>query len=174
MTPAKTAQQLEVQIAHELDAVSQATERIRLVLQEHAGKTLKGGEVVGWLGEVYAKLLLGGDIVDDSFDYDVLTVDGRRVAVKARRQTPGKSGWKQTSPIPRIDGDSNELPTHLMFLHLDQHFRLVDKWLFPWDTIYDRFRAHKVHGEHRSYLFSVAPTKDRPWLWPHGEHWAAD
>ena len=60
-------------------------------------KTLKGNEFVGWLGEIYAKLLFSGQLVDDSEEHDITTPDGWRISVKARKGC--NSGWKQTSAI---------------------------------------------------------------------------
>jgi len=34
-------------------------------------KTLKGNELVGWLGEIYTKIVLNGHLVDDSYEHDV-------------------------------------------------------------------------------------------------------
>jgi len=76
-------------------------DRIKKRLLVHAdGKNLKGGELVGWLGEIYGKLLLGGTLVNDGKEHDFVSSDGRRISVKTRN---GKnSGWKKSSAIPKI------------------------------------------------------------------------
>ena len=79
------------------------------------GKTLKGNELVGWLGEIYGKLLLDGKLVNDSEEHDLVTPAGWRVSVKTRKGF--KSGWRQSSAIPKIEGQ--ECPTHLLFAHLN-------------------------------------------------------
>lgn len=49
------------------------------------GKTLKGNELVGWLGEIYGKLLLDGTLVHDREEHDFVCADGSRVSVKTRK-----------------------------------------------------------------------------------------
>ena len=90
------------------------------------GKQLKGDEIVGWLGEIYGKLLLGGKLVDG--EHDLLTEDGwrtseiipkgiiARVSIKARK---GKV-WRESSAIPRIEGDGT--PTHLLFCRFSDDY----------------------------------------------------
>ncbi len=94
---------------------------IREKVSAHAdGKTLKGNELVGWLGEIYGKLLFNGTLVSDREEHDFVTNDGWRVSVKARKGW--KSGWKQTRAIPKIEGD--ECPTHLLFVHLNDDYSI--------------------------------------------------
>ncbi len=95
--------------------------RIREKVSKYAdGKHLKGHELVGWLGEIYVKLLLDGTLVHDRHEHDVEVIGNWRVSVKARR---GKnSGWRQTSPIARFEGAG--CPTHLAFVHLDDDYSL--------------------------------------------------
>jgi hypothetical protein len=61
------------------------------------GKNLKGNELVGWLGEIYGKLLFDGTLVDDREEHDLVSGNGFRVSVKTRKGW--SSGWKQTSAI---------------------------------------------------------------------------
>lgn len=122
------------------------------------GKRLKGDEIVGWLGEVYGKLLLGGKLVADTEEHDFETPDGKRISVKTRRGSAG--GWKQSSVIPKIEGDS--CPTHLMFVHLSEDFQLNRIWLYPWGDLVmvDRFKPKIVREKQYGYTFMVNPTTD--------------
>lgn len=55
---------------------------IRDKLLDHAdGKHLKGDELVGWLGEIYGKLLYDGTLVGDGEEHDFISNDCRRVSV---------------------------------------------------------------------------------------------
>lgn len=145
---------------------------IRDKLSEYAGgKSLKGDEVVGWLGEIYGKILLGGKLVRDECQHDVETRRGWRVSVKTRK---GKNkGWNLTSAIPKIEGSG--CPTHLMFVHLNEDFLLERIWLYPWRVLrkLGRFMEHRVHGNLRSYRFSVqSPSDERYLVYPLiGDHW---
>jgi len=136
---------------------------IREKLTSHAdGKTLKGNELVGWLGEVYGKYLFNGYLVDDSFEHDVETKDGLRISVKTRKGT-GK-GWNRTSAIPKIEGD--DCPSHLLFVHLNDNY-LVDRiWLYPWSELLEtgRFKKHVVRGNMRSYFMQVNVKSDNQYL----------
>lgn len=132
-------------------------------LELHAdGKTLKGNELVGWLGEIYGKLLLGGKLVSDREEHDFECHDGRTVSVKTRKGWG--SGWNQTSAIPKIEG--NDCPSHLMFVHLDDDYKLDRIWLYPWKQLLGagRFKSHKVRGQHRSFIFRVDEKKDTVFL----------
>lgn len=122
------------------------------------GKILKGNELVGWLGEVYTKIILNGRLVDDTHEHDVETEDGMRVSVKTRKGRG--SGWKKSSAIPKIEGA--DCPTHLMFVHLDEQYLVLRMWLYPWDYLQstDRFRLHVVRGNPRSFYMSVKPDVD--------------
>ena len=126
------------------------------------GKTLKGNELVGWLGEIYGKLLLGGKLVSDREEHDFECHDGRKVSVKTRKGWG--SGWKQTSAIPKIEGD--DCPSHLMFVHLEDDYKLERIWLYPWSELLSsgRFTSHKVRGQHRSFIFRVDDKKDNSFL----------
>jgi hypothetical protein len=120
---------------------------------------LKGNELVGWLGEIYGKMLLGGHLVYDSEEHDVETADSLKVSVKARKGW--NSGWKQTSAIPKIEGDN--CPTHLLFVHLNDDYSIDRMWLYEWNYLFQngRFKSHVVRGSHRSYIFTVDDRKDR-------------
>ena len=122
------------------------------------GKVLKGNELVGWLGEVYTKIILNGRLVDDTHEHDVETEDGMRVSVKTRKGRG--NGWKKSSAIPKIEGA--DCPTHLMFVHLDEKYLVLRMWLYPWGHLQrtDRFRPHVVRGNLRSFYMSVKPDVD--------------
>jgi hypothetical protein len=141
----------------ELDALQK---RIRNKVSIHAdGKNLKGNELVGWLGEIYGKLLFDGTLVDDLEEHDFVTNDGLRVSVKTRK---GRGlGWKQTSAIPRIEG--NNCPTHLMFVHLDDDYSIDRIWLLEWQQLVttERFKKHMVRGAQRSFIFTLNEEKDK-------------
>lgn len=132
---------------------------IRIELKKYCdNKVLKGNEIVGWLGEIYGKLLFNGDMVDDSNEHDIESADGKRISVKTRKGW--QSGWSQSSAIPKIEGD--ECPTHLLFVHLDDDYSIHGMWLFEWDYLYNngRFKKHIVRGNHRSYIFHLNENND--------------
>ena len=55
--------------------LSMTQKKIRELLVEHSdGKVLKGDELVGWLGEIYTKIAVGGYLVDDSFEHEVTDI----------------------------------------------------------------------------------------------------
>jgi hypothetical protein len=136
---------------------------IRDKLAIHAdGKNLKGNELVGWLGEIYGKLLFDGKLVPDSNEHDFLASDGRRISVKTRRGS--KRGWNQASAIPKIQGP--DCPTHLLFVHLQEDYSIDRMWLFDWHHLMTtgRFKKHFVRLNLRSYIFSVDPEMDAKYL----------
>jgi len=140
--------------------LSVTQKQIHSKLEEHAdGKVLKGNELVGWLGEIYTKIICGGLLVDDSYEHDVEADNGLRISVKTRKGT--NNGWQRTSAIPKIEG--NECPTHLMFVHLNDTYSVNAMWLYPWRDLYvsDRFKKHFVRDNFRSYYMSVNPNKDK-------------
>ncbi|MCA1754113.1 MAG: hypothetical protein LC641_05305, partial [Spirochaeta sp.] len=126
------------------------------------GKNLKGNELVGWLGEIYGKLLLGGRLVDDREEHDFVTPEGWRVSVKTRKGWQG--GWKQSSSIPKIEGP--ECPTHLLFVHLNDDYSVDRMWLFAWGHLFStgRFRTHVVRGAPRSFILSIDERRDAEYL----------
>ena len=151
-------QQLEAELQNDFQTLRDTFIKIREKLQSHAdNKILKGDEVVGWLGEIYGKLLLGGSLVGDRNEHDIVTKDGWRVSVKTRK---GRS-WCQSSGIPKIDGD--DCPTHLMFVRLFDDYRVHSIWLYEWKTIRSsgRFKEHIVRGARRSYIFHANEVSDR-------------
>ena len=138
-------------------------DEIRQKLSVHADeKYLKGNELVGWLGEIYGKLLLGGRLVDDREEHDLVLNDGSHVSVKTRKGY--KSGWRQSSAIPKIVG--SDCPTNLLFVHLNDDYSIDRMWLFDWRklVIDGRFRKHIVHGSQRSFIFIIDEVKDRPYV----------
>lgn len=137
---------------------------IREKLSIHSdGKNLKGNELVGWLGEIYGKLLFEGQLVDDQFEYDFISSSGYRVSVKTRKGW--KSGWKQTSAIPKIR-EEGDCPTHLLFVHLNDDYSIDRIWLLNWHqlVIDERFKKHMVRGRQRSFIFRIDELKDEQFI----------
>jgi len=133
---------------------------IRVKLTIHAdGKNLKGNELVGWLGEIYGKLLFNGSLVDDREEHDFVSADGQRVSVKTRKGW--NSGWKRTSAIPKIEG--SDCPTHLLFVHLNDDYSIDRMWLLDWRQLVteDRFKKHMVRGSQRSFIFAIDEVRDK-------------
>ena len=148
---------LQTELENEFRIVSDAMKRIKEVLAQHAdGKVLKGDELVGWLGEIYGKMLLDGALVDDQEEHDFVASDGSRVSVKARK---GRN-WKRSGAIPKIDGP--DCPTHLMFVRLGDDYRVKSVWLHEWPELLKsgRFVSHIVRGVHRAFFFEVNEGKD--------------
>lgn len=119
---------------------------------------MKGNELVGWLGEIYGKILLRGALVSDREEHDVLSKDGWRVSIKTRKGL--QTGWTRTSAIPKVEGA--ECPTHLLFVHLNDDYSLDRIWLFLWSDLLSagRFKRHIVRKEHRSFIFEINERKD--------------
>lgn len=150
---------LELELQPLFSQLEEIQKRIKLIMEKYSdGKNLKGDELVGWLGEIYGKTLLGGKLVSDREEHDFVTPDNWRVSVKARRGN--NSGWNQTSAIPKIEGD--DCPTHLMFVHLNNDYSLDRVWLFEWSNLITqhRFLNHKVRGTHRSFIFRLDEIND--------------
>ncbi len=96
-------EQLESELEKHFARIERQLTIIRRKLTEHADdKFLKGDELVGWLGEIYGKLLLNGVLVQDDLEHDFETPDGRKISVKARKGWG--SGWNRSSAIPKIEG----------------------------------------------------------------------
>jgi len=156
-------EQLESELQKHFGAINEAQRIVKQKLSQYAdGKNLKGDELVGWLGEIYGKLLLDGTLVLDDLEHDFETEDGMRISVKARK---GKAkGWNRTSAIPKIDGD--DCPTHLMFVHLNDDYSVDRIWLYPWQDLRKsgRFKKHIVRGSQRSFIFYVSPKSDGKYL----------
>lgn len=161
--PRKELERLYLKLQKHISAMNQEQEAICNKLTRYSdGKKLKGNELVGWLGEIYGKLFLGGTLVSDDLEHDFVTKDGKRVSVKARKGN--KSGWKRTSAIPRIEGTS--CPSHLMFVHLDDDYSVDRIWLYKWQCLRNsgRFKEHIVRGSRRSFYFEVHPESDIKYL----------
>ena len=135
-------------------------EKIRAKVSFYADeKNLKGNELVGWLGEVYGKLLFDGKLVHDNEEHDFVASDGRRVSVKTRKGWG--NGWKRTSAIPKIEGPT--CPTDLLFVHLNDDYSIDRIWLLEWSHLLDtnRFKKHTVRGSHRSFIFDIHEENDK-------------
>ena len=162
MSLTRDMEQFAGRLAPYFKAVADSLATIRREIEAHAdGKKLKGDEIVGWLGEVYGKLLLGGVLVPDTLEHDI-EANGRRVSVKARKGSG--NGWRQSSAIPKITGDG--CPSHLMFVHLNQDYSVDRIWLYPWTDLVElgRFKPHNVRGNRRSWVFYVNPSADSEYL----------
>jgi len=154
---------LEAKMGDMFNRLAELQGQIRDKLTAFAdGKTLKGNELVGWLGEIYGKLLLNGHLVDDSHEHDFETRDGARISVKTRKGNA--SGWRQSGSIPKIDGD--DCPTHLLFVHLNDDYSIDRMWLYDWNELREsgRFRMHNVRGHRRSYIFRVNENSDQSFI----------
>lgn len=145
---------LKSELSEHFEQLLRLQAQVKQSLIPHADdKTLKGYELVGWLGEVYVKLLYDGRLVNDKLEHDVETKWGRRISVKTRRGD--ELGWKQSSAIPKFEGES--CPTHLAFVHLRNNYRLDRIWLYSWADLCasNRFKQKFVRGEFRSYHFQA-------------------
>jgi hypothetical protein len=155
-------QKLSASLAPHFDEITDAFRKIKEKLQEYSdGKLLKGDEIIGWLGEIYGKMILNGKLVSDKYNYDIIT-QNMRISVKARKGTA--SGWNTTSIIPKVKG--NDCPTHLMFIQFKNTYSLFRVWLFPWEDLYNnkRFIEKKVRGEHRGYYIKINKNTDEKYL----------
>jgi hypothetical protein len=160
MTNPTAVSELEAECKSLFIQLAELQAKIREKVSAHAdGKNLKGNELVGWLGEIYGKLLFNGKLVSDREEHDFVTDDGRRVSVKTRKGW--NSGWKQSSAIPKIDGD--ECPSHLLFVHLNDDYSIDRMWLVEWPLLVNtgRFKKHIVRGSQRSFVFSIDEEKDK-------------
>lgn len=138
--------------------------KIRSKLQKYSdGKTLKGDEIVAWLGDICCQLIIKGKLVPDDLEYNVISSTGDKISVKTRKGE--NSGWNVTSAIPKIDIDDNS-PTHLMFIHLYDDYSIQEIWLFPWEDLLKsgRFIAHNVRGNKRSYQVRINRDTDREYF----------
>lgn len=156
-------EQLEAELQEHFTVINKEKRAIQEKLQVFAdGKNLKGDELVGWIGEIYCKLLLNGILVSDDNEHDFETEKGDRISVKTRK---GKEkGWNKTSAISKIEGE--DCPTHLMFIHLNNDYSIDKIWFFPWRDILKsgRFKEHIVRGSHRSYYFQLSPENDKKYV----------
>ena len=73
-------------------------------------------------------------------------------------------GWKQTSAIPKFEGD--DCPTHLLFVHINTDYSLDRMWLFDWGYLLNqgRFKEHIVRGSHRSFYFTLDEKEDAQFI----------
>jgi len=159
----KALQEMELDLRECFDRLFELQLQLKRTLAQYSdGKLLKGNELVGWLGEVYVKLLYDGCLVSDKYEHDVETKWGWRISVKTR--TGDGSGWKQSSAIPKLNGEG--CPTHFAFVHLCNNYRLDRIWLYCWPDLCasNRFRPKYVRGQFRSYIFKLDEAKDRDCL----------
>ncbi len=159
MVNIQAANNLKNELSSLLVELSNIQDKIRIKLSTHAeNKNLKGNEIVGWLGEIYGKLLLNGELVDDSKEHDLVTPERWRVSVKTRKGV--SPSWRRSSAIPKIEGD--DCPTHLLFVKLNGLYELEQAWLFNWKDLREegRFRKKKVRGLHRSFIFMLKESLD--------------
>ncbi len=162
MSPKEHVEALAEQLRPYFSEIVEANANIRRLLETHAdGKKLKGDEIVGWLGEIFGKLLLGGRLVPDDLEHD-FEIRDMHVSVKARKGWA--SGWRQSSAIPTVEG--LDCPSHLMFVHLNYDYSLDCIWLYPWSDLLvaGRFKPHVVRGKQRSFVFHVNPSADHMYL----------
>lgn len=160
MTNPHAVNNLEEECQALFSKLASLQDEIREKLITHAGgKNLKGNELVGWLGEIYGKLLFDGTRVNDREEHDFVTADGQRISVKTRKGW--NSGWRQTSAIPKIDG--TDCPTHLLFVHLNDDYSIDRMWLFEWSQLVaeERLKKHMVRGFQRSFIFLIDEVKDK-------------
>ena len=160
MTNPNAVAELEAKCQTLFTQLAELQKEIREKVSVHAdGKNLKGNELVGWLGEIYGKLLFDGTLVSDREEHDFVTDIGLRVSVKTRKGW--NSGWKQTSAIPKIEG--SDCPTHLLFVHLNDDYSIDRMWLIEWRLLVgaERFKKHMVRGSQRSFIFAIDEEKDK-------------
>ena len=158
---------LESCMKNDFEAVHNAIEQVKKHLSDYVSsdRVLKGDEIVGWYGEIIVQELCGGKVItDDTKDYDVINeVSGERYSVKTRKGFG--SGWRVTSLIPSNE-INDEAPTHLLFVHLDDEYRVISVWSYPWAEIVKagRLRIKKVKGVERGYTFTVSKPNDTKYL----------
>ena len=160
MTNPNAVDKLEAECHTLFTELSTLQKKIREKVSVHAdGKNLKGNELVGWLGEIYGKLLFDGVLVNDREVHDFVANNGLRVSVKTRKGW--NSGWKKTSAIPKIEG--GDCPTHLLFVHLNDDYSIDRMWLIDWSLLLtaERFKRHMVRGSQRSFIFAIDEEKDK-------------
>ena len=143
MTNPNAVRKLEAECQALFSELAALQKRIHERVSLHGdGKYLKGNELVGWLGEIYGKLLFDGTLVRDSEEHDFVSKQGLRVSVKTRKGW--RSGWKQTSAIPKIEGV--DCPTHLLFVHLNDDYSIDRIWSFEWSHLMSRRAIQESYG----------------------------
>jgi hypothetical protein len=122
-------------------------------------KTLKGDEVIGWLGEVYCNALLGGNLVDDQHDFEAT---GKRISVKARKGD--NIGWNISGIIYKNEG--KETPTHLMFVHFNNDYTIDRIWEYEWSYLVEanRLKMKTVGDNERGWIFKVRKVRDAEYV----------
>lgn len=149
------------------DAVKKANEDVKRYLQGFisTGCLLKEYEIVAWYGEIVMQQIMGEVIIaDDTKDYDVENIDkGEPYSVKTRMGIKGN--WKVTSLIPNNTIDNNS-PTHLVFVHLDDKYKVESVWCYPWKYLVNnnRLRPKAVKGIVRGYTLSIKVSLDKGFL----------
>lgn len=150
---------LEKELSEDLAALKEIESKIFGTLKKYAdSKLLKGNERVGWLGEVYCKLLFDGQLVSDKNEHDVESKDGQRISVKTRKSNT--ASWNITSLIPCIDGTT--CPTHLLFVLLNESYVAEKIWLFEWQYLRnnDRFKIKNVKDASRGWYVRIRKKND--------------
>lgn len=163
MTNPHAVSELEAECQALFSELASLQKKIKEKLLIHADKkNLKGNELVGWLGEIYGKILFDGKLVDDRKEHDFVSATGFHVSVKTRKGW--NSGWKQTSAIPKIKG--SDCPTHLLFVHLNDDYSIDRMWLLEWHQLVTagRFKKHIVRGTQRSFIFAIDVVTDKAHL----------
>ena len=164
---------LYAEFSKELNELATINERVKKKIRPHIKKIvadrnnykLKGGEVVGWLGELYAATVLDGEIVSDDKSYDVVVAASKeRVEVKTRRQPNDKStSWKRSGVI---SVDEDDPPTHLVFVKLNKGYQLEKTYKFKFTELKElgRLKLAKSNGNQRGYYFTLAPSRQSQWI----------
>lgn len=169
--PVEQVEALRESVGAHLEAISSAVAAIRASLVDAApGRILKGGEWVGWLGEVYIALLYAGEVEpSDTFPYDVRLPDGRTVSVKTRRRGQG-SNWRESGTISCARGGTDPHQFDFLgFVLLDPQGHLEGIWMLPWDYLLagDRLKPSRPNNVFRGYQFSLRNYDDEPCrVWP--------
>lgn len=155
-------QEIQNQFSSLFSKLENLNSTIKTKLEKYAdGKILKGDELIGWLGEIYGKVLFNGTLVDDSFEHDFET-DNFRYSVKARKGF--NNGWTKTSLIRKINGKDS--PTHLLFVHFNNDFSVDRIWNFKWDDLIKekRLKEKYVREVMIGWQFTVRDEKDKDCL----------
>jgi hypothetical protein len=83
-------------------------------------------------GEIYGKTLMRGTLVEHGkAPFDFTTSDGKRISVKTKKGWAEE--WRESGAIIYVN--SGLVPTHLMFVHLNDDYTADRIWLFEWDYL---------------------------------------